>query len=165
MPRDGVTIVISQSGETIDTLAALRYAKSQGQKIVSIVNVPESAIARESDVVLRTLAGPEISVASTKAFTTQLTVLACLTLAAARARQAITSAREADLSAALMELPARTAEVLNHNTRLREIAHDIAKARDVLFLGRGTSYPIALEGALKLKEICTYTQRAMLPVK
>ena len=153
MSRDGVTIVISQSGETIDTLAALRYAKSQGQKIVSIVNVPESAIARESDVVLRTLAGPEISVASTKAFTTQLTVLACLTLAAARARQAITSAREADLSAALMELPARTAEVLNHNTRLREIAHDIAKARDVLFLGRGTSYPIALEGALKLKEI------------
>jgi len=153
MPRDGVTIVISQSGETIDTLAALRYAKSQGQKIVSIVNVPESAIARESDVVLRTLAGPEISVASTKAFTTQLTVLACLTLAAASARQAITSAREADLSAALMELPARTAEVLNHNTRLREVAHDIAKARDALFLGRGTSYPIALEGALKLKEI------------
>ena len=153
MPRDGVTIVISQSGETIDTLAALRYAKSQGQKIVSIVNVPESAIARESDVVLPTLAGPEISVASTKAFTTQLTVLACLTLAAARARHAITSAREADLSAALMELPARTAEVLNHDIRLRDIARDIAKARDVLFLGRGTSYPIALEGALKLKEI------------
>ena len=153
IPGDGVTIVISQSGETIDTLAALRYAKSLGQRILSIVNVAESAIARESDVVLPTLAGPEISVASTKAFTTQLTVLACLTLAAARARQAITSAREADLSAALMELPARAAEVLNHNSRLRDIAHDIAKARDVLFLGRGTSYPIALEGALKLKEI------------
>lgn len=153
MPRDGVTIVISQSGETIDTLAALRYTKSQGQKILSIVNVPESAIARESDVVLRTLAGPEISVASTKAFTTQLTVLACLAIAAARARHAIDPNREAELSAALMEVPARAAEVLNHSVRLREIAHDIAKARDVLFLGRGTSYPIALEGALKLKEI------------
>jgi glucosamine--fructose-6-phosphate aminotransferase (isomerizing) len=103
--------------------------------------------------VLRTLAGPEISVASTKAFTTQLAVFACLALAAARARQAITLGREADLSASLMELPARIAEVLNHNARLRDIAHEIAKARDVLFLGRGTSYPIALEGALKLKEI------------
>jgi glucosamine--fructose-6-phosphate aminotransferase (isomerizing) len=153
MPRDGVTIVISQSGETIDTLAALRYAKSQGQKIVSIVNVPESSIARESDVVLHTLAGPEISVASTKAFTTQLTVLGCLALAAARARQAITSDREAHLSAALMELPALTAEVLNHSDSVRDIAHHVAKARDVLFLGRGRSYPIALEGALKLKEI------------
>jgi glucosamine--fructose-6-phosphate aminotransferase (isomerizing) len=153
MPAGGVTIVISQSGETIDSLAALRYAKSQGQKILSIVNVPESAIARESDVVLPTLAGPEIGVASTKAFTTQLTVLACLAIAAARARRAIGSDREAELSAALTEVPARAAEVLNHDARLREIAHDIAKARDVLFLGRGTSYPIALEGALKLKEI------------
>jgi glucosamine--fructose-6-phosphate aminotransferase (isomerizing) len=153
MPRDGVTIVISQSGETIDTLAALRYAKRQGQKILSIVNVPESAIARESDIVLRTLAGPEISVASTKAFTTQLTVLACLAIAAARARHAIDRDREAELSAALMEVPAYATEVLNNNHRLREIAHEIAKARDVLFLGRGTSYPIALEGALKLKEI------------
>jgi glucosamine--fructose-6-phosphate aminotransferase (isomerizing) len=153
MLRDGVTIVISQSGETIDTLAALRYAKRQGQKILSIVNVPESAIARESDIVLRTLAGPEISVASTKAFTTQLTVLACLAIAAARARHAIDRDREAELSAALMEVPAYATEVLNNNHRLREIAHEIAKARDVLFLGRGTSYPIALEGALKLKEI------------
>jgi glucosamine--fructose-6-phosphate aminotransferase (isomerizing) len=153
MPAGGVTIVVSQSGETIDTLAALRYAKSQGQKILSIVNVPESAIARESDVVLPTLAGPEIGVASTKAFTTQLTVLACLAIAAARARRAIGHNREAELSAALTEVPARAAEVLNHDARLREIAHDVAKARDVLFLGRGTSYPIALEGALKLKEI------------
>jgi len=153
MPRDGVTMVISQSGETIDTLAALRYAKTQGQKILSVVNVPESAIARESDVVLRTLAGPEISVASTKAFTTQLTVLACLAIAAARARHTIDPNREAELSAALMQVPARVAEALNHNGRLREIAHEIAKARDVLFLGRGTSFPIALEGALKLKEI------------
>jgi glucosamine--fructose-6-phosphate aminotransferase (isomerizing) len=153
MPAGGVVIVISQSGETIDTLAALRYAKNRGQKILSIVNVPESAIARESDVVLQTLAGPEIAVASTKAFTTQLTVLACLAIAAARGRHAIGPDREADLSAALTELPARVAEVLNHDARLREIAQEIAKARDVLFLGRGTSYPIALEGALKLKEI------------
>jgi glucosamine--fructose-6-phosphate aminotransferase (isomerizing) len=153
MPAGGVTIVISQSGETVDSLAALRYARSQGQKILSIVNVPESAIARESDVVLHTLAGPEIGVASTKAFTTQLTVLACLTIAAARARGAIGHNREAELSAALTEVPARAAEVLNHDARLREIAHEVAKARDVLFLGRGTSYPIALEGALKLKEI------------
>jgi glucosamine--fructose-6-phosphate aminotransferase (isomerizing) len=153
MPAGGVTIVISQSGETVDSLAALRYAKSQGQKILSIVNVPESAIARESDVVLHTLAGPEIGVASTKAFTTQLTVLACLAIAAARARGAIGQNREAELSAALTEVPARAAEVLNHDARLREIAHEVAKARDVLFLGRGTSYPIALEGALKLKEI------------
>ena len=153
MPPGGVTIVVSQSGETVDSLAALRYAKSQGQKILSIVNVPESAIARESDVVLHTLAGPEIGVASTKAFTTQLTVLACLAIAAARARGAIGHDREAELSAALTEVPARAAEVLNHDARLREIAHEVAKARDVLFLGRGTSYPIALEGALKLKEI------------
>jgi glucosamine--fructose-6-phosphate aminotransferase (isomerizing) len=153
MPAGGVTIVISQSGETVDSLAALRYAKSQGQKILSIVNVPESAIARESDLVLHTLAGPEIGVASTKAFTTQLTVLACLTIAAARARGAIGHNREAELSAALTEVPARAAEVLNHDARLREIAHEVAKARDVLFLGRGTAYPIALEGALKLKEI------------
>lgn len=153
MQPGGVTIVISQSGETVDTLAALRYARSQGQKILSVVNVPESAIARESDVVLHTLAGPEIGVASTKAFTTQLTVLACLTIAAARARGAIGHNREAELSAALTEVPARAAEVLNHDARLREIAHEVAKARDVLFLGRGTSYPIALEGALKLKEI------------
>jgi glutamine---fructose-6-phosphate transaminase (isomerizing) len=153
MAEGGVTIVISQSGETIDTLAALRYAKDMGQKILSIVNVPESAIARESDVVLPTLAGPEMSVASTKAFTTQLTVLACLAIAAARARRTIDTAREAELSTALTEIPARAAEILNHNGRLRDIAHDLAKARDVLFLGRGTSYPIALEGALKLKEI------------
>ncbi len=153
LPRGGVAIVISQSGETIDTLAALRYAKSQGQKILSIVNVPESAIARESDVVLHTLAGPEIGVASTKAFTTQLTVLACLTIAAARARGAIDHAREAALSTALTEVPARAAEVLNHDAAIRDIALKVAEARDVLFLGRGTSYPIALEGALKLKEI------------
>jgi glucosamine--fructose-6-phosphate aminotransferase (isomerizing) len=153
MPKDGVTIVISQSGETADTLAAMRYAKEQDNKIIAVVNVPESTIARESDVVLQTLAGPEIGVASTKAFTTQLVVLATLAIAAARARGTIDAAREAALSTALIEVPARVAEVLNHDQHLKEIALKVAEARDVLFLGRGTSYPIALEGALKLKEI------------
>jgi glucosamine--fructose-6-phosphate aminotransferase (isomerizing) len=153
MPKGGVTICISQSGETVDTLAALRYAREQGQTILSVVNMPESAIARESDAVLPTLAGPEIGVASTKAFTTQLTVLACLAIAAARARGAIDEAREAELTHALMEVPAKAAEVLNHDGAIQKIARRVAEARDVLFIGRGTSYPIALEGALKLKEI------------
>ena len=153
MPQDGAALFISQSGETIDTLAALRYAKEQGQHILSLVNVPESAIARESDAVLRTLAGPEIGVASTKAFTTQLTVLACLTLAIGRARGSLDALREADLSNALTEVPGRAAEVLNHDAAIQAIAHEVAEARDVLYLGRGTAYPLALEGALKLKEI------------
>ena len=154
MPQGGVALFVSQSGETADTLAALRYARSQGQHIVSLVNVPHSTMARESDAVLTTNAGPEIGVASTKAFTTQLTVLACLAIGAARARGAIDHAREAALSAALTEVPARAAEVLNHDERLQEIAQRIlAEARDVLYLGRGTGFPIALEGALKLKEI------------
>jgi len=153
MPKDGATIVISQSGETADTLAALRYAKEQGNKIIAVLNVAESTMARESDVVLQTLAGPEIGVASTKAFTTQLVVLATLAIAAARARGTIDAKREAELSTALIEVPARVAEVLNHDQHLKEIALKVAEARDVLFLGRGTAYPIALEGALKLKEI------------
>ena len=153
MPEGGVALFVSQSGETADTLAALRYAREQGQHIVSVANVPESTIARESDIVLSTYAGPEIGVASTKAFTTQLTVLACLTLAVGRARGTISSRDEARLVGALTEVPARAAEVLNHDGRLRELAQDIAEARDVLYLGRGTSYAIALEGALKLKEI------------
>ncbi len=153
MPEGGATIVISQSGETIDTLAALRYAKSQGQKILSILNMVESTIGRESDLVLPTVAGPEIGVASTKAFTTQLMVLACLAIAAARARGVIDQAREAALTDALTEVPARVAEVLNHDGKLKAIAEQVAQARDVLFLGRGSSFPIALEGALKLKEI------------
>ena len=150
---DGATLVISQSGETADTLAALRYAKAQGNKIIAVLNVPESTIGRESDIVLHTLAGPEIGVASTKAFTTQLVVLAALAIATARARGAIDAKREAELSAALLEVPARAAEVLNHDATLKAIALKVAEARDVLFLGRGASYPIALEGALKLKEI------------
>jgi len=153
MPEGGVALFISQSGETIDTLAALRYARSQNQKIISIVNQPESAIARESDAVLQTYAGPEIGVASTKAFTTQLTVLACLTLALAHARGAIDDDERGRLVGALTEVPARAAEILNHDDRIAAIAHDVAEARDVLYLGRGVSYPIALEGALKLKEI------------
>ena len=153
MPKGGVALFISQSGETADTLAALRYARDRGQHTVALVNVPESTMAREADTVLPTYAGPEIGVASTKAFTTQLTVLACAAITAARARGAIDQAREAALSLALTEVPARAAEVLNHDDRLREIAHDIFEARDVLYLGRGTGYPIALEGALKLKEI------------
>ena len=153
MPAGGVALFISQSGETADTLAALRYARERGQRILSVVNVPESTIARESDAVLKTYAGPEIGVASTKAFTTQLAVLACVTISVARARGAIDHAAEARLVAALVEVPARAAEVLNHDERLRALAREVAEARDVLYLGRGTSYPIALEGALKLKEI------------
>jgi len=153
MPEGGVALFISQSGETIDTLAALRYAREQGQQVLSIVNVPESAIARESDAVLQTNAGPEIGVASTKAFTTQLTVLACLAIATARARGEISADEQGHMVGALTEVPARAAEILNHDERLEEIAHRVAEARDVLYLGRGTSFPIALEGALKLKEI------------
>ena len=153
MPEGGLALFISQSGETLDTLEALRYAKRQGQHILSVINVGESTIARESHAVLGTLAGPEIGVASTKAFTTQLTVLACFALAMARARGAITAEQEAAISAALREVPARAVDVLNHDERLRVLAHEVSEARDALYLGRGTSYPIALEGALKLKEI------------
>ncbi|CAK0749315.1 Glutamine--fructose-6-phosphate aminotransferase (isomerizing) [uncultured Gammaproteobacteria bacterium] len=153
MPQGGVALFISQSGETLDTLEALRYARRQGQRILSVVNVTESTIARESDAILHTLAGPEIGVASTKAFTTQLTTLACLTLALARSRNTITPQREAELAQALREVPARAAEILRHDGALETLAHDIAEARDVLYLGRGACYPLALEGALKLKEI------------
>ena len=153
LPEGGMALFISQSGETADTLAALRYCRAQGQHIVSLLNNDESTMARESDVVLRTLAGPEIGVASTKAFTTQLMALACLTLTCARARGAIDHDEEARLSAALAEVPSRAAEVLNHDDRLRELAHDAAKADTVLYIGRGTGYAIAMEGALKLKEL------------
>jgi glutamine---fructose-6-phosphate transaminase (isomerizing) len=153
MPAGGLALFISQSGETADTLAALRYARGQGQHIAVIVNQPESTMAREADVVLPTRAGPEIGVASTKAFTTQLVVLACFAIAVARARGSIDQAREARLSAALTEVPSRASEVLNHDETIRAIAAAMLEARDVLYLGRGTSYPLALEGALKLKEI------------
>ncbi len=153
MPAGGAALFISQSGETLDTLEALRYCKRQGQKCVSILNTIESTIERESNAVLRTLAGPEVGVASTKAFTTQLTTLACLTVALARKRGAISAEREKQLTDALREVPSRVAELLGHDEKIREMAKHIAEARDVLYLGRGTSYPIALEGALKLKEI------------
>jgi glucosamine--fructose-6-phosphate aminotransferase (isomerizing) len=153
MQEGGVTIAISQSGETIDTLAALQYAKAQGQTCLAIVNVLESVIARESHAVMQTLAGPEIGVASTKAFTTQLTVLAVLAIAAARARGHLTAQREAELGAALIEIPAKVTEIVNQEDAIERMANAVVKARDVLFLGRGLSYPIALEGALKLKEI------------
>ncbi len=149
----GLAVGVSQSGETADTLAALRLARTLGQTVVSVVNVAESTMAREADGVLLTHAGPEIGVASTKAFTTQLTVLACMAVAAGRARGTIDAAREAALTSAVSEVPARAAEVLNHDGTLREIAREVAKARHVLYIGRGTCYPVALEGALKLKEI------------
>jgi len=153
MPEGGLSLFISQSGETADTYGALGYAKGQGQHTLSLVNVLESSIARASEAVLQTLAGPEIGVASTKAFTTQLTVLACLSLAVGRARGALHPAREAALTEALIEVPARVSEILNHDERIQSIAHWVAEARDVLYLGRGNLYPLALEGALKLKEI------------
>ena len=150
----GVGLLVSQSGETADTLAALRFMQQAGQHVVSVLNVPESSMARESDVVLETVAGPEIGVASTKAFTAQLTVLACLAIGAARARGTMDAATEARLVAALLEVPSRASEVLAREDAIRKIAERIAEARDVLCLGRGTQHAIALEAALKLKEIC-----------
>ncbi|MGB0697278.1 MAG: glutamine--fructose-6-phosphate transaminase (isomerizing) [Rhodospirillaceae bacterium] len=151
--KGDVALFISQSGETADTLAALRHCREAGLHCLSIVNVPESTMARESHAVLQTLAGPEIGVASTKAFTTQLTVLACLAIALARARGAIDHGTEAELCKSLTEVPARIAEVLRHDDLLKDIAETVAEARDVLYLGRGTAFAIAMEGALKLKEI------------
>ncbi len=153
LPANGATLAISQSGETADTLAALRYARSQGHKLLAVVNAPESTMAREADCVLPTLAGPEIGVASTKAFTTQLVVLACLALGAARARGALGPADESRLVQALAEVPAHVVEVLAGEAKIRAVAQEIAEARDVLFLGRGATFPIAMEGALKLKEL------------
>ena len=148
-----VGVFVSQSGETADTLAALRYVKSQGGRIVSIVNVETSTIARESDVVLPIFAGPEIGVASTKAFTCQLTVLAALSLTIARQRGKLDAVEEARLVAALCTVPGLISTALAQEPQIIEVARDLARARDVLFLGRGSMYPLALEGALKLKEI------------
>jgi len=148
-----LAICVSQSGETADTLASLRYARAQKQHALSIVNVPTSSIARESDVVMPTLAGPEIGVASTKAFTCQLAALACLAIAAGRARGSLSEDDEKSLVQALIEMPRRLNETLALEPQLEQLARDLAKSKDVLYLGRGTSFPIALEGALKLKEI------------
>ena len=149
----GVTIVISQSGETADTLASLRYAKECGQKVVAVVNVPTSTIAREADVVLPILAGPEIGVASTKAFTCQLATLACLSVAFGRAKGVLSEEDEHKLVRAFMEVPRLMTEALKLSPEIEVLSRTLAKARDVLYLGRGTNYPLALEGALKLKEI------------
>ncbi|MFC6773226.1 glutamine--fructose-6-phosphate transaminase (isomerizing) [Methylobacterium gregans] len=153
LERDGLTLVISQSGETADTLASLRYAKAQGQHTLSVVNVPSSTIARESSAVLPTLAGPEIGVASTKAFSCQLTVLLCLAIHAGRARGVLSAERERALIDALITVPGLMAEALTREGEIEGLAREVSRARDVLYLGRGTSYPMALEGALKLKEI------------
>ncbi|MGU3494939.1 glutamine--fructose-6-phosphate transaminase (isomerizing) [Xanthobacteraceae bacterium A53D] len=149
----GVTIVISQSGETADTLASLRYAKEQGQKVIAVVNVPTSTIAREADAVLPTLAGVEIGVASTKAFTCQLATLACLAVATGRAKGHLSADDESRLVRAMMEVPRLMTEALTLSPEIELLSRTLAKAQDVLYLGRGTNYPLAMEGALKLKEI------------
>jgi glucosamine--fructose-6-phosphate aminotransferase (isomerizing) len=151
--KGDLAIFISQSGETADTLAALRYAKERGVHTLSVVNVPTSTIARESETMLPTLAGPEIGVASTKAFTCQLMVLAALAVAAGKARGELSDADEAKLVHGLVEIPRLMAAALTIEPQIEKLARDIAKSKDVLYLGRGTSFPLALEGALKLKEI------------
>ncbi len=151
--KGDLAIFISQSGETADTLAALRYAKAQGVHTLSVVNVPTSTIARESETVLPTLAGPEIGVASTKAFTCQLMVLAAVAVAAGKARGELSDADEARLVHGLVEIPRLMAAALATEPQIEKLARDLARCKDVLYLGRGTSYPLALEGALKLKEI------------
>ncbi len=154
MVPGGAGLLISQSGETADTLAALRTLRAGGQSILSVLNVAESTMARESDAVLDTVAGPEIGVASTKAFTAQLSVLACLAIALARARGTIDAAQEAALTDALLHVPGNAAEILAHgDAAVQRIAALVAEARDVLYLARGSCYPVAMEGALKLKEI------------
>ena len=153
LEQGGLTIGISQSGETADTLAALHYAKQQNQATLAIVNVPESSMTKMADAVLQTAAGPEIGVASTKAFTTQLTTLACFTLALAQAQGHLSEENVRSLSHHLAEVPAKITEILHHEDAIAALAKDIAEARDMLYIGRGTSYAIAYEAALKMKEI------------
>ena len=153
LSKNGLAIFVSQSGETADTLASLRYAKDHDQYTLSIVNVPSSTIARESGSIMPTLAGPEIGVASTKAFTCQLAALAVLAIGAGRARGHLSREDERKLVHALIEVPRHMAEALKLEHEIERLAKQIADAKDVLYLGRGTNYPLALEGALKLKEI------------
>lgn len=153
LPEGGLAIFISQSGETADTLAALHYCREQGQKILSVVNVTESSIARASDAILPTYAGPEIGVASTKAFTCQLATLAVLAVRTGLARGTVTREEEINLVRTLMELPRHVVDALAFDEDIQALSVELSKARDVLYLGRGFNYPIALEGALKLKEI------------
>jgi glucosamine--fructose-6-phosphate aminotransferase (isomerizing) len=153
LKKGGLTIAISQSGETADTLAALKYAKSKGQHTLAVVNVQESSMSHEAELTLYTHAGPEIGVASTKAFTTQLTVLACLSIAFAEARGTVDAAEMARLTHALAEVPARVAEVLHNADAIEKLAMKVQHATDMLYIGRGTSFAIAHEAALKMKEI------------
>ncbi|HWA69247.1 MAG TPA: glutamine--fructose-6-phosphate transaminase (isomerizing) [Rhizomicrobium sp.] len=152
-PEHGVALFVSQSGETADTLAALRDAKAKGQTTIAVVNVAESSIAREADIVLPTYAGPEIGVASTKAFTCQLAALASFAIAAGVARGNLSEVDEKRLCASLLETPRHMAEFLKQEPAIKLLGEEIAKARDVLYMGRGASFPLAMEGALKLKEI------------
>jgi glutamine---fructose-6-phosphate transaminase (isomerizing) len=151
--RGDAALFVSQSGETADTLASLRYAREYGQHVLSIVNVPTSTMARESEVVMPTLAGPEIGVASTKAFSCQLATLACLAIGAGRARGMLSESDEQGLAQALIKVPGHMSAALALESEIEHLARELSKCRDVLYLGRGTSYPLALEGALKLKEI------------
>ena len=151
--KGGLTIVVSQSGETADTLACLRYVKDNGAKTIGVVNVPTSSIARLTDAAAPTLAGPEIGVASTKAFTCQLAALAALAIGLGRARGMIDEASEAALVGELIATPGLLAEALKLEPAAETLAHAVARARDVLYIGRGPAYPLALEGALKLKEL------------
>ena len=153
MEDGGLALFISQSGETADTLAALRHARAGGQKIAVVVNVPTSTMAREADLLLPTHAGPEIGVASTKAFTCQLAVLAALAANLARARGKLDAREEREIVRHLEEAPAAINAALAYDDAIAQVATQIAGARDVLYLGRGPDYPLALEGALKLKEI------------
>ncbi len=152
-PKNGGALFVSQSGETADTLAALRDAKAHGQRIAAVVNVPESSIAREADIIFPMAAGPEIGVASTKAFTCQLAALAAIAVAAGRQRGILSEAQEKEIVLALLQTPRLVGEALKRSLAIEEIAREIAKASDTLYVGRGVSFPLAMEGALKLKEI------------
>jgi glucosamine--fructose-6-phosphate aminotransferase (isomerizing) len=152
-PKNGGALFVSQSGETADTLAALRDAKAHDQKIAAVVNVPESSIAREADIIFPMAAGPEIGVASTKAFTCQLAALAAIAIAAGRQRGVLSEAESRDLVISLLQTPRLVGEALKQAPKIEETAREIAKARDTLYVGRGVNFPLAMEGALKLKEI------------
>ena len=152
-PKNGGALFVSQSGETADTLAALRNAKANGQKIAAVVNVPESSIARESDIIFPMAAGPEIGVASTKAFTCQLASLAAIALAAGRQRGVLSEKEEREIVSALLQIPRLVGEAIKKSPQIELVAHEIAKTADTLYVGRGVSFPLAMEGALKLKEI------------
>jgi len=153
LSKNTLAVAVSQSGETADTLASLTWCKREGLRTAAVVNVHSSSMAREAEVLWPTHAGPEIGVASTKAFTAQVAALLALAVAAGAARGRIDAAQEAELVKALFESPRLIADALRMDGAVRSVAHDLAKADDVLFLGRGAMFPLAMEGALKLKEI------------